>query len=280
MKNSRLKNHRFIIGSIILLLMLLVAVISIFWTPDGINKVHSGDRLLAPSFRHLFGTDNLGRDVFSRVMVGIRTTLLVAVGIVGIGAFFGTLIGALTGYFGGIVDEIIMRLNDGLASFPSILLAMVCVAVFGTGTGTVIIALGILFIPSFARVVRSEFLREKEKDYVKNIRLHGAGDLWIMFRHILPNIRESLLSAVAIGINNAILAESGLSYLGLGVQPPTPSLGRMMSEGLQNHVVHQKNKPFIKSPVAFSEKNPHNGHSGKLKPCGFVGVNYEKNGKD
>ncbi len=230
MKNFR-QNKGFKVGAGLLVLMVFCALLSVFWTPYGINSVSSDARLLSPRLSHIFGTDNLGRDVLSRVMVGIRTTILAAVGIVGIGAFFGTLIGALTGYFGGIVDEIIMRLNDGLASFPSILLAMVCVAVFGTGTLNVILVLGVLFIPSFARVMRSEYLREKEKDYVKNIKLHGASAARIMFRHILPNTKQSLFSAIAIGINNAILAESGLSYLGLGVQPPTPSLGRMMSEG-------------------------------------------------
>lgn len=231
MRNIRHKNIRFITGIVIMSVMLLLALISIFHTPYPINGISSDERLLDPSFRHIFGTDNLGRDVFSRTMVGIRTSLLAATGIVAIGAFFGLIIGALTGYFGGIADEIIMRINDGLASFPSILLAMVCVAVFGAGTLTVVFVLGVLFIPSFARVVRSEYIREKEKDYVKNIRLHGATAPRIMFRHILPNITESFFSAIAIGINNAILAESGLSYLGLGVQPPTPSLGRMMSEG-------------------------------------------------
>ena len=231
MRNIRHKNIRFVLGLVIMAVMLLLAVISIFHTPYPINGISSDERLLDPSFRHIFGTDNLGRDVFSRTMVGIRTSLLAALGIVAIGAFFGLMIGALTGYFGGIADEIIMRINDGLASFPSILLAMVCVAVFGAGTLTVVFVLGVLFIPSFARVVRSEYIREKEKDYVKNIRLHGATAPRIMFRHILPNITESFFSAIAIGINNAILAESGLSYLGLGVQPPTPSLGRMMSEG-------------------------------------------------
>ncbi|MBP3237946.1 MAG: ATP-binding cassette domain-containing protein [Lachnospiraceae bacterium] len=230
MKNFR-QNKGFKVGAGLLVLMVFCALLSVFWTPYGINSVSSDARLLSPRLSHIFGTDNLGRDVLSRVMVGIRTTILAAVGIVGIGAFFGTLIGALTGYFGGVVDEVIMRLNDGLASFPSILLAMVCVAVFGTGTLNVILVLGVLFIPSFARVMRSEYLREKEKDYVKNIKLHGASAARIMFRHILPNTKQSLFSAIAIGINNAILAESGLSYLGLGVQPPTPSLGRMMSEG-------------------------------------------------
>ncbi|MBR0132359.1 MAG: ATP-binding cassette domain-containing protein [Lachnospiraceae bacterium] len=230
MRNIR-QNKGFKIGAVILALMVFCALLSLIWTPYGVNSVSSDTRLLGPRLFHFFGTDNLGRDVLSRVMVGIRTTILAAVGIVGIGAFFGTIIGALTGYFGGVVDEVIMRLNDGLASFPSILLAMVCVAVFGTGTLNVILVLGVLFIPSFARVMRSEYLMEKEKDYVKNIKLHGASAFRIMFKHILPNTKQSLFSAIAIGINNAILAESGLSYLGLGVQPPTPSLGRMMSEG-------------------------------------------------
>ena len=237
------KNRRtsLIVGIVLILITLVPAVIGIFHTPFDPDAVDRLTRLKGMSGTHWFGTDHLGRDVLSRVMTGIRTTFLVAFGIVAIGAFFGVIIGAITGYFGGVVDEVIMRLNDALASFPSVLLAMLSVAVFGTSTKNVVLVLGILFIPSFARITRSEFLREKEKDYVKNIRLHGASNFRIMFRHILPNTRESLLASLSIGINNAILAESSMSYLGLGVQPPTASLGRMMSEG-QTYI---KTAPWI-----------------------------------
>lgn len=229
-----MKKHRrasFYIGTGIVIVMVILALTGVFYTPYGTDSVDYKLRLAAPSLKHLFGTDNMGRDVFSRVMVGLGTTCAVSAGVTAIGAGCGVLIGAFTGYFGGLPDEIIMRINDSVASFPSILLALVFVSLFGSDTSNVVLVLGILFIPSFARVVRSEYIREKEKDYVKNARINGASHLRIIFLYILPNIKESCLSAIAIGINNAILAEAGLSYLGLGVQPPAPSLGRMLSEG-------------------------------------------------
>jgi peptide/nickel transport system permease protein len=218
-------------GIIFVAIVALMAIVGIFYTPFEPDTIDAASRNLSPSLPHIFGTDKYGRDVFSRCLVGAKTTMLVSLGVVAIGSLIGILVGTVTGYFGGIIDEVIMRINDGLASFPSILLALIFVSLFGSGTKSVVIVLGILFIPSFARVVRSEYKRERDKEYVKCIRLYGAGSLRIMFIHILPNIRQSLFSAIAIGINNAILAEAGLSYLGLGVQPPTASLGRMLSEG-------------------------------------------------
>lgn len=219
------------IGISFVSLIVLMALVSFVYTPYDPEAADATSRLLKPSVKHLFGTDRMGRDIFSRCLVGTKTTFFVSISIVFIGAVFGTIIGAVTGYFGGIVDEIIMRINDGLASFPSVLLALIFVSLFGSNTRSVILVLGILFVPSFARVVRSEYMREKEKDYVKSMRIYGAGNFRLMFVHILPNITPSLIAAIAIGINNAILAEASLSYLGLGVQPPVPSLGRMLSEG-------------------------------------------------
>ena len=176
------------------------------------------------------GCDNFGRDIFSRVLVGLGTTLLVAAGTVLIGTIVGTIIGAVTGYFGGILDQILMRVIDTMFAFPSILLAMVIVSVMGRGTYQLILALGIGFVPSYARIVRAEFLKAKNADYVNAARLYGAGNLRIIFVHILPNIRQVLLSSIMIGFNNAVLAEAGMSYLGIGVQPPTATLGKMLSE--------------------------------------------------
>mgnify|MGYP000103117549 CR=1 FL=1 len=146
------------------------------------------------------------------------------------GGLTGTLVGALTGYFGGWGDEILMRLCDSITAFPSILLALVVIAVLGPGKWNVIWVLGILFIPSFARIVRGEFARCKHLNYIKSARLMGASHLRIIFRHILPNTVQVLLPIVAIGFNNAVLAEASMSYLGVGVQPPDASLGRMLSE--------------------------------------------------
>ncbi len=229
MKNLR-KNRNLMLGIIILLVVFIPAVLGMFWTPYDSEAMDSLVKNASPSFSHLLGTDNFGRDILSRIMEGAATTFIVGVCTVIIGAVFGTLIGAVTGYYGGVVDEILMRLNDGLTSFPSILLALIVVSIAGPGKYNIIIALGIVFIPSFARVIRSEVITKKEQDYVTNARLMGAGDFRIIFLHILPNTRGILLSTITIAFNNAILAEAGLSYLSLGVQPPDASLGRMLSE--------------------------------------------------
>lgn len=208
----------------------LLSLLGLFYTPYPPNEMNGAIKNAAPSLTHWLGTDQFGRDVLSRVMKGSVTTFLVGLCVVGIGATGGCLVGAFTGYFGGKIDLILMRVNDALAAIPSILLAMVFVGAFGSGTFQLVAALGLLFIPSFARVVRSGFLVQKEYDYVKNAKLMGAGSLRIMFVHIMPNLRASLFSAIAIGFNNAVLSEAAMSFLSLGVQPPNASLGRMLSE--------------------------------------------------
>ena len=140
------------------------------------------------------------------------------------------MIGAFTGYFGGWLDEVLMRFNDAVVSFPSILLALVFISILGPGKYNVILALAVVFIPSFARMTRSEFLSQREMDYVKSARLMGVPHMRIIFVHILPNVLPTVFATAAIGFNNAILAEAGMSYLGIGVQPPDASLGRMLSE--------------------------------------------------
>ena len=224
------KNLNLIIGGILAGAVLLLIIVGIFWLPYDPEAMNIDLKHAGSSFAHPFGCDNYGRDIFSRVMVGARTTLLVALGTVGIGAGAGILIGAFTGYFGGWLDEVMMRVIDTLFAFPSILLALVVISLLNSGKYQVILALGIAFVPSFARVVRSEYLKQREMDYVKNARIIGCGHLRIMFVHILPNILAVLIPTVMIGFNNAVLAEAGMSYLGIGVQPPDASLGRMLSE--------------------------------------------------
>lgn len=228
MKKKR--NMKYRIGMILTGITALFVLLGFVWTPCDPEAMDKGAKLAGVSLSHLMGCDQFGRDIFSRVLKGSGTTLLVALGTVSFGTFFGVLIGAFTGYFGGIVDEIFMRVNDVLFAFPSILLGLMFISLLGSGKYNVIIALGIAFIPSFARIVRSEFIRCKNMDYVQSARLAGARDLRIIFLHILPNTTTVLVSSIMIGFNNAVLAEAGMSYLGIGVQPPDASLGRMLSE--------------------------------------------------
>lgn len=214
---------------------LLIVIVGFFYTPYDPNGMDQTVKNMPPSLKHLFGTDNFGRDILSRVMEGSRTTFLIAIGTTIIGCVLGSFIGAVTGYFGGMFDTVVMHINDVLLSFPYILLGLVVISILGIGKYNIIIAMGILFIPSFARVVRSEYVIQKELDYVKNAKLMGAGHFRIMFVHILPNTLPIILSAITIGFNNAVLTEATLSFLGLGVQPPDASLGRMLSEA-QSHM--------------------------------------------
>jgi len=210
--------------------MLLLILIGFIHTPYDITKMDSAAKLAAPTLAHPMGCDNFGRDIFSRVLKGMGNTFMIATATVAIGAVSGVIVGAFTGYFGGWLDEVLMRVNDVVFAFPSILLALVFVSIFGTGRYNVIAALGIAFIPSFARIVRGEFIKYREMDYVKSARLAGVSRLRIIFVHILPNTMPVLASSVMIGFNNAVLAEAGMSYLGIGVQPPNASLGSMLSE--------------------------------------------------
>ncbi len=225
-KRKKTYSPNFIIGLVISGTMLLLILIGFIHTPYDITKMDSTAKLAAPSLKHLMGCDNFGRDIFSRVLKGMGNTFVIASATVLIGTVCGVVIGAFTGYFGGLLDEVLMRVNDVVFAFPSILLALVFVSIFGTGKYNVIGALGIAFIPSFARIVRGEFIKYREMDYVKSARLAGVGRLRIIFVHILPNAMPVLM----IGFNNAVLAEAGMSYLGIGVQPPNASLGSMLSE--------------------------------------------------
>ena len=230
-------NPKILVGLILVAFFVVTALIGQFWTPYVVTRMDASSVSQAPTLRHWMGTDNFGRDVLSRVMNGSGITILVALVTVLIGGIIGTAVGALTGYYGGVLDDIVMRLNDILLSFPSVLLALLLISFLGPGTMNVVLALGILFIPSFARMVRSEVIRYRDRDFVRNARLQGVSDLRIIVVHILPNARISILTAAAIGFNNAVLAEASMSYLGLGVQPPTPSLGRMLFEA-QNYLLN------------------------------------------
>ena len=224
------RNTYLLMGVILTGLILLMVIVGIFYTPYDPTKMDASAKMQGFSLKHIMGTDNMGRDVFSRVMYGSRITVLIATFTILIGAGIGTIIGALAGYFGGMFSEVTMRVIDAMLAFPSILLSLVFVSLFGTGMYQVAVALGVSFIPSFARIVRGEFLRCRSMDYVEVAKLQGVSHIRIIFVHILPNTVGVLLSSVMIGFNNAVLAEAGLSFLGIGAQPPYASLGKMLSD--------------------------------------------------
>ncbi|MBR5926304.1 MAG: ABC transporter permease [Firmicutes bacterium] len=216
--------------------MLALILLGVVWTPYDSSFMDATARLKPPSMAHIFGTDNFGRDLFSRILEGAGTTAVIALMIVLIGLFFGTIIGAISGYSGGWIDEVLMRICDAITAFPNVMLALVLIAIFGTGDTNVVWVLGILFIPSYSKVVRSEFKKQKNLNYIKSARLMGAGPLRIIFVHILPNIWSVLFPTIIIGFNNAVLAEASMSFLGIGVSANKPSLGRMLNEA-QNFLV-------------------------------------------
>lgn len=218
------------IGTVLTALMLLYIAVGFFWTPYVPSAMSAADREAKPSLRHLFGCDSMGRDVFSRTLEGAGSTLSIALAVLAVGAVCGLAVGALCGYYGGPVDALVMRLCDAIAAFPSVLLALVVLAVTGPGKYNVIGALGVLFVPSFARLVRGEFLKYRDRDFVRSARLMGVSGLRIIFVHILPNTWPVLLSGLTIGFNNAVLAEASMSYLGVGVTPTEPSLGYMLKD--------------------------------------------------
>ena len=228
MKKAR--NSFFYIGGGISLVMTLLSLMGYIWTPYSPTQMDASAQMQAPSLQHLLGTDNFGRDIFSRVLQGAGTSFLIAVSVVAIGCLAGILVGSLCGYYGGTADVILTRVCDSITAFPSILLALVIVSVVGSGTYNIILALGILFIPSFARIVRGEFARCRHLNYIQSAKLMGVGDARILFSHILPNTFSVLLPAITIGFNNAILSEASMSFLGIGIQPPHASLGSMLND--------------------------------------------------
>ncbi|MCI8528357.1 MAG: ABC transporter permease [Lachnospiraceae bacterium] len=223
-------NKYFVAGLVMTGFAIVLGIVGIFWTPYSTTEMSAAEKFAGPSLGHLFGTDNFGRDIFSRVMQGLGTTISISSLVVLFSGSVGILLGAVTGYFGGLLDEAVMRVTDALNGFPSILLTLVIISVLGSGKQNVIISLGLVFVPSYVRIVRSEFIRLRDMDYIRRARLMGVGKLRILFVHILPNIFSVFWVSVMIGFNNAILAESGMSYLGIGVQPPDASLGKMLSD--------------------------------------------------
>ncbi|WP_281216663.1 ABC transporter permease [Lysinibacillus capsici] len=224
------KKINLVIGLLVIVGFLLVMIVSFFYTPHDVNAMNIPEKLRGPGGVYMFGTDEFGRDIFSRIMKGTQTAFAVGLLTVAIGTIFGILIGGIAGYVGGWVDEIFMRTMDALMAFPGIILALMLVAVFGPGITNTAIALGIIAIPAIARIARSGFVQQRDSEYVLAAKLIGVKPYSIMFRHILPNISSQIIVAATVTFATAMLAEAALSYLGLGVQPPNPSWGRMLKD--------------------------------------------------
>lgn len=225
-----LRNRSFMLGgSVVAVFLLLTALPFLFTSHDPIGK-DLAHRLMAPSASHWFGTDDLGRDVFARVVYGARISLMVGLLSVGIAMALGSLIGVTAGYFGGKLGEVLMRGIDILLAFPSILLAILIVAILGPGLINAMIAIGIVNVPIYARLLRSTTLQLRNQEFIEAAHSVGAGDWYIIFKHILPNCLSPLIVQVTLGIGAAILETAGLSFLGLGAQPPTPEWGTMLAQ--------------------------------------------------
>ncbi len=230
-------NRSFVIGFCITAFVAAVALLSFFWTPYDVTKLIVADRMQPPSLTHLLGTDHFGRDMLSMIMVGARNSIAVALVAVGIGMGFGVPLGCWAAARGGLVDEVLMRFNDLVFAFPALLSAIMITAVFGPGAINAIIAIGIFNIPVFARVARAGSLSLWPREFILAARAAGKGKILISIEHILPNIANLLLVQGTIQFALGILAEAGLSYLGLGAQPPMPSWGRMLFDAQTRMVV-------------------------------------------
>jgi peptide/nickel transport system permease protein len=218
------------LGAALTGLFVFAVLLSLVWTPYRVDALDMARRLQPPSAAHGFGTDHFGRDVLSMILVGARNSLAVAVVAAGVGLLVGAPLGLLAAAKGGLTDELVMRSNDLIFAFPSLLLAIMITAVAGPGAINALIAIGIFNIPVFARVARGAALSLWTRDYVLAARVAGKGRGLISLQHILPNIANLLIVQGAIQFSMGVLAEAALSYVGLGAQPPTPSWGRMLNE--------------------------------------------------
>jgi peptide/nickel transport system permease protein len=221
------------LGLLIILLMVFLALSADVLTPFDPNEQRYAFVLQPPGPDFAFGTDDIGRDVYSRIVYGARVSLQVGLLAVGLSTASGTLIGLSAGYYGGWLEDVLMRTMDALRAFPGLVLALCINAVLGPGIGNVMIAIGVVSTPTFARLAHGQTLSVREREYVKAARVAGAGPWRMMLRHILPNIAAPIIVQASLAAAFAILAEAGLSFLGLGVRPPTPSWGSMLRTGQQ-----------------------------------------------
>lgn len=223
-------------GAAVMVALYLIAVLAPFLAPY--DPIAQGDIVatgfLSPSWEHWFGTDRFGRDVLTRMVYGARISLTIGFIAVAISILLGTLIGAVAGYFGGMIDGLLMRFTDMVLAFPRLILLIMIVALFGASIPLIIIVLGLTQWPSSARLVRGEVLSLREREFIQAARALGFGSSRIVLRHLIPNVLAPVIVAATLGIGNTIVLEAGLSFLGLGVQPPTPSWGNMVADGGQN----------------------------------------------
>jgi peptide/nickel transport system permease protein len=238
-KQSKLKdflsilivNKAAMVGAIIILFYILIGLFAPLLAPYDPYKILLEDKLLPPSGEHWMGTDDKGRDILSRILYGSRLSMGVGFAAVAFGAFFGIIFGLVAGYYGKWVDSIIMRMMDVMLAFPGILLALAIISALGPGLMNVTIAVGAFSVPLFARIVRGSTLEVKRLEYIDAIRSLGANDFVIIFKHILPNILSPIIVQGTLRLATAILSAAGLSFLGLGAQPPSPEWGTMLSNG-------------------------------------------------
>jgi len=221
-----------IFGMVFVLLFIIIAVFGPWLAPYPPNDI-SPDRLQNPGWSHWLGTDEFGRDSLSRLIIGSRNSLMVGVVAVGIAAGIGIIAGMAAGYYGGLISAVIMRIVDALMSFPMILLALLIAGLLGSGLSNVMIALGVAMIPVYARLMCGQVLSIRENDYVLAARSMGSNNWRLMFRHVMPNSFPPLIVLVTMQIGSAVLAEAGLSYLGIGITPPDPSWGAMVYNGFK-----------------------------------------------
>jgi len=228
---TAMRSRSLVLGLALTLIFVGAALLSFIWTPFDVTQLDIPNKLQTPSAVHWFGTDHFGRDIFSMIMVGARTSIAVALVAVGIGMALGVPLGlAAAARSGGLLDELIMRTNDLVFAFPALLIAILITAVFGPSAVNAIIAIGIFNIPVFARLTRGSALTLWTRDYVLSARVSGKGAVRISAEHILPNLLNLLIVQGTIQFSLGILAEAGLSYVGLGAQPPIPSWGRMLAD--------------------------------------------------
>jgi peptide/nickel transport system permease protein len=241
-----LRGHEaFLAGLAIVCLLAGISILAPVLAPHDPTAIHASDGLAAPSSTYLLGTDNLGRDILSRIIYAARTSLLVALGSVLVAGVIGVPLGLIAGYAGGKIDSVIMRVLDAILAFPVILLAILVVATLGTQTINLILTIGFVFIPYFTRLVRGNVLTLKEREFVTASRASGADDRYLVTRVILPNILSPIVVQASLTMSLAVLIEAALSFLGLGVQEPTPAWGSM----LQNSQLYLREAPwFVFSP--------------------------------